>query len=109
MMWRRDAGRRRNGLVAPPMGLTMAKIAFVAVAGIIVVAICNVNRGSFLPIVGVPWVVPLVLIVLGAWTILLERMQFGRHIYAVGATRRRPGAPASTCPACARSASSSAR
>jgi D-xylose transport system permease protein len=84
MMWRRDAGRRRNGLVAPPMGLTVAKIAFVAVAGIIVVAICNVNRGSFLPIVGVPWVVPLVLIVLGVWTILLERMQFGRHIYAVG-------------------------
>jgi D-xylose transport system permease protein len=84
MMWRRDAGRRRAGLVAPPMGLTMAKIAMVAVAGIVLVAICNVNRGSFLPIVGVPWVVPLVLIVLGAWTILLERMQFGRHIYAVG-------------------------
>ena len=84
MMWRRDAGRRRNGLVAPPMGLTAAKIAMVAVAGIAVVAICNVDRGSFLPIIGVPWVVPLVLVVLGAWTILLERMQFGRHIYAVG-------------------------
>src|SRR5664279_653049 len=84
MMWRRDAGRRRNGLVAPPMGLTVAKIAFVAAAGIIVVAICNVNRGNFLPIVGVPWVVPFVLVVLGVWTILLERMQFGRHIYAVG-------------------------
>lgn len=84
MMWRRDAGRRRNGLVAPPMGLTIGKIAMVAVAGIALVAICNVDRGSFLPIVGVPWVVPLVLIVLGAWTILLERMQFGRHVYAVG-------------------------
>ncbi len=54
------------------------------VPGIAVVAICNVDRGSFLPIIGVPWVVPLVLVVLGAWTILLERMQFGRHIYAVG-------------------------
>jgi D-xylose transport system permease protein len=84
MMWRRDAGRRRNGLVAPPMGLTAAKIAMLAVAGVAVVAICNVDRGSFLPIIGVPWVVPLVLVVLGAWTILLERMQFGRHIYAVG-------------------------
>ena len=84
MMWRRDAGRRRNGLVAPPMGLTIAKIAMVAVAGIALVAICNVNRGSYLPIVGVPWVVPLVLVVVGVWTILLERMQFGRHIYAVG-------------------------
>ena len=84
MMWRRDAGRRRAGLVAPPMGLTIAKIAMVAVAGIALVAICNVNRGSYLPIVGVPWVVPLVLVVVGVWTILLERMQFGRHIYAVG-------------------------
>jgi D-xylose transport system permease protein len=84
MMWRRDAGRRRAGLVAPPMGLTIAKIAMVAVAGIALVAICNVNRGSYLPIVGVPWVIPLVLVVVGVWTILLERMQFGRHIYAVG-------------------------
>jgi len=83
-MWLRDAGRRRSGLVAPPVGLTVAKIAMVAVAGIAVVAISNVNRGNFLPIVGVPWVVPLVLVVLGAWTILLERTQFGRHMYAVG-------------------------
>ena len=83
-MWLRDAGRRRSGLVAPPVGLTVAKIALVAVAGIAVVAISNVNRGNFLPIVGVPWVVPLVLVVLGAWTILLERTQFGRHMYAVG-------------------------
>jgi D-xylose transport system permease protein len=83
-MWRRDAGRRRSGLVAPPVGLTVAKITFVAVAGIAVVAICNLNRGSFLPIVGVPWVVPLVLVVLAAWTMLLERTPFGRHMYAVG-------------------------
>jgi D-xylose transport system permease protein len=83
-MWRRDAGRRRSGLVAPPVGLTVTKIAFVAVAGIAVVAICNVNRGNFLSIVGVPWVVPLVLVVLAAWTVLLERTQFGRHMYAVG-------------------------
>ena len=83
-MWRRDAGRRNRGLVAPPVGLTVAKIALVALAGVVVVAICNVNRGSFLPIVGVPWVVPLVLAVLAAWTVLLERTQFGRHMYAVG-------------------------
>ncbi|MGH2512021.1 MAG: ABC transporter permease subunit, partial [Candidatus Limnocylindrales bacterium] len=64
-MWLRDAGRRRSGLVAPPVGLTMAKIALIAIAGIVIVAICNVDRGSFLPIVGVPWVVPLVLVMLG--------------------------------------------
>jgi len=83
-LWSRDAGRRRSGLVAPPIGLTVAKIAFLAIAGIAVVAICNVNRGNFLPIIGVPWVVPLVLVVLAVWTVLLERTQFGRHMYAVG-------------------------
>jgi len=84
LMWLRDAARRRSGLVAPPVGLTVAKIVMIAVAGIAVVAICNLNRGSFLPIVGVPWVVPLVLVVLATWTVLLERTQFGRHMYAVG-------------------------
>jgi len=83
-LWLRDTGRRRSGLVAPPVGLTVAKIVFLAAAGVVVVAICNVNRGSFLPIVGVPWVVPLVLVVLAIWTVLLERTPFGRHMYAVG-------------------------
>jgi D-xylose transport system permease protein len=84
ILWVRDAGRRRSGLVAPPVGLTVAKIVAVALAGIAIVAICNVNRGRFLPIIGVPWVVPLVLVVLLAWTMLLERTAFGRHMYAVG-------------------------
>jgi D-xylose transport system permease protein len=84
ILWLGDARRRRSGLVAPPVGLTIGKIAAVAVAGIAVVAICNVNRGRFLPIIGVPWVVPLVLVVLLAWTLLLERTPFGRHMYAVG-------------------------
>ena len=84
MMWRRDLGRRRSGLVAPPVGLTLAKIAAVAVAGIAVVAICSLDRGSFRPVTGVPWVVPLVLGVLALWATLLERTQFGRHVYGVG-------------------------
>jgi len=84
-MWRRDTGRRRSGLVAPPPGLTVAKIAFIAVAGIILVAICNFDRSQgTLPIIGVPWVVPLVLAMVGGATLLLERTQFGRHVYAVG-------------------------
>jgi D-xylose transport system permease protein len=83
-MWIRDTGRRRRGLVAPPAGLTIAKIAFMAGAGILVVFICNQNRGTYLPITGVPWVLPVVLVVLAAWTILLERTQFGRYMYAVG-------------------------
>jgi D-xylose transport system permease protein len=33
---------------------------------------------------GVPWVIPIVLVVLGVWTLVLQRTRFGRYIYAVG-------------------------
>jgi len=82
--WRREVDRRRNSLVVAPTFLTVSRIVFIAIAGIAVVALYNVNRGRILPVVGVPWVLPLVLAVLGLWSILLERMQFGRHLYAVG-------------------------
>jgi D-xylose transport system permease protein len=35
-------------------------------------------------IAGVPWVIPIVLAVLGAWTVLLQRTRFGRYVYAIG-------------------------
>ena len=84
-LWLRAAARRRQGLVAPPLGLTAIRIALVAVIGAAVVIICNVNRGSTLVTVqGVPWVIPIVLVVLGAWTLVLQRTRFGRYVYAVG-------------------------
>jgi D-xylose transport system permease protein len=84
VIWWRHASRQRSGLVAAPTFLTLAQIALMAIAGIVVVAICNVNRGRILPVVGVPWVLPLVLAVLGFYMVLLERTPFGRHVYAVG-------------------------
>ncbi|HVM67134.1 MAG TPA: hypothetical protein VMU14_19860, partial [Acidimicrobiales bacterium] len=83
-MWFRDARRRRSGLVAPPTSLTIAKIVAVAVAGIVVVAICNTNRGALIAIRGVPWVVLVVLAVLALWTFVLGRTRFGRYVYAIG-------------------------
>jgi len=82
--WLRDARRRRSGLVAPPVSITLMKISLVTVAGVGVVAICNINRALFGTLEGVPWFIPIVLGVLGAWTILLERTKFGRYIYAIG-------------------------
>jgi D-xylose transport system permease protein len=85
MTWFRDARRRASGLVAPPVSLTALKIVAVAAAGIIVVMICNTNRGTaFRSIRGVPWVVLIVLGVLAAWTFVLGRTRFGRYIYAIG-------------------------
>jgi D-xylose transport system permease protein len=84
VLWLRDARRRSSGLVAPPRGLTILKIVFIAIVGVVVVAICGINRAHFGTIAGVPWVIPIVLGVLGVWMILLERTRFGRYVYAIG-------------------------
>jgi D-xylose transport system permease protein len=84
VFWLSDSRRRRSGLVAPPASLTLIKIAFIAVAGVAVVAVCNVNRAHFGVIAGVPLIIPIVLVVLVAWTVLLQRTQFGRYVYAIG-------------------------
>jgi D-xylose transport system permease protein len=84
-LWRRAAARRRQRLVAPPASLTVIRIALVAIVGVAVVLICNGNRGSALVTVkGIPWVIPIVLALLGAWTLLLQRTRFGRYVYAIG-------------------------
>jgi D-xylose transport system permease protein len=84
-LWLRAAARRRQGLVAPPASLTAIRIALVAVVGIAVVLVCNIDRGTRIKsIAGVPWVIPIVLVVLGAWTLVLQRTRFGRYFYAVG-------------------------
>jgi D-xylose transport system permease protein len=82
--WVHESRRRASGLVAPPVGLTVLKIAASAVAGVALVLICNTDRGRILPIKGVPWVVLIVLGVLAAWTFLLGRTSFGRYVYAIG-------------------------
>jgi D-xylose transport system permease protein len=80
----RDTRRRRSGLVAPPVSLTYIKIAFMAAVGITVVAICNVNRANIGTLAGVPYAIFIVLGVLGAWSVLLQRTRFGRYVYAIG-------------------------
>ncbi len=85
MMYLRDRRRRVAGLVAPPISITLLKIAVIAVAGVVVVLIGNTNRGSvLLAVSGLPWVVLIVLAVLVGYTVLLGRTRFGRYIYAIG-------------------------
>ena len=74
-----------SGLVAPPVERHAAEDrAASRVAGVVLVLICNTNRGALVPIQGVPWVVLIVLGVLAAWTFLLGRTKFGRYVYAIG-------------------------
>jgi len=84
-LWLRAAARRRQGLAAPPASLTVIRIVLVALVGVVVVLICTINRGTALVTVqGVPWVIPIVLVVLGVLTLLLQRTRFGRYVYAIG-------------------------
>ena len=87
LLWFNDSRRRRSGLVAPPVGLTLLKIAMIAIVAIAVVAISNINRANIGTLAGVPWVIPIVLAVLAVWTVLLQRTRFGRYVYAIGGNR----------------------
>jgi D-xylose transport system permease protein len=81
----RDRRRLSNGLVAPPLGVTLLKVAVMAVAGVLVVIIGNTNRGvGLVKLSGVPWAVLIVLGVLVLYTVLTSRTRFGRYIYAIG-------------------------
>jgi D-xylose transport system permease protein len=71
-------------LVAPPRSLTVVKIAAALGAAVVVALVCNADRGTLVPIRGLPWVVLIVLGVLAAWTLLLGRTKFGRYVYAIG-------------------------
>jgi D-xylose transport system permease protein len=81
----RDSRRRANNLAAPPASVTFLKIALMAIAGVVVVLVCNTNRGVGVTVLeGVPWVVLVVLVLLVLWTALLNRTRFGRYVYAIG-------------------------
>ncbi len=78
--------RRKHGLTAVPISVTLLTIGVTAVGGIVLLLICAANRSAGVTTInGVPWVVPFILIVLGAWTFLLQRTRTGRYIYAIGA------------------------
>ena len=80
------ARRRARGLSAPPLSVVILKVVLAAAGGVAIVIICTVNRGAGLfHLNGVPWVLLLVLLVIGVWSFLLGRTKLGRYIYAIGA------------------------
>ncbi len=81
----RSRQRRAQGLSAPPVSITWLTIAVTSIGGVVVLLICNANRGLLTPLRGVPWVVPFVILVLLLWSWLLSRTRLGRYIYAIGA------------------------
>ena len=69
--------RRAAGLPAEPISLIALRIAGLAAAGIVVVAVANQDRG-------IPYVFLVITALYILWTYVLNRTRFGRHIYAVG-------------------------
>jgi D-xylose transport system permease protein len=82
----RNLRRRARNLSTPPLSITILTVAVTGIAGAALVIVCNLNRGNLVPLRGVPWVIPMVLIVVVAWTLLLGKTRTGRYIYAIGAS-----------------------
>jgi D-xylose transport system permease protein len=79
--------RKRAGLPTMAMSVWGAKVAGLAIVVLIGIYLLNLERQrANAPIViqGVPWVVPLVTVLVVALSFLLMRTAFGRHVYAVG-------------------------
>ena len=80
-------GRKKSGLPVENMSVWLAKLISLAVILGVVVYILNQERSrnpAITSIQGVPYVVPLILILVVGLTYLLGRTTFGRHVYSVG-------------------------
>jgi D-xylose transport system permease protein len=74
------------GLQHQPMAVVVAQIVVVGAVLIIVAYVLNQNRSvnPTFPIKGVPYVLPVVIVLLIFWSFMLGRTRWGRHVYAVG-------------------------
>jgi D-xylose transport system permease protein len=81
----RDVHRRQSGLVTPPLALTLLKVLGMALGGLVLVLVCNHNRGrGFVALRGMPWVIPIVVALVAIYTFMLNRIRLGRYLYAIG-------------------------
>jgi D-xylose transport system permease protein len=69
-----------------PLAVVVLQIVAIAVVLLGITLILNQNRSvnANFPIKGIPYVIPLVVVLLIAWTFALGRTTWGRHVYAVG-------------------------
>ncbi|HWD04868.1 MAG TPA: ABC transporter permease [Amycolatopsis sp.] len=81
--------RLKRGLVVQPTPIVLFKVALIAVISAVATYLLTVNRSSnaTVEIDGVPYVVPIVLVLLFAGTYVLNRTKYGRHLYAVGGNK----------------------
>ena len=81
--WRRQ---RAKGLTAQPLALVVARVVLIAVIVLGVTAVLNIDRAlaATVNLAGIPYAIPIVLVLLFVLTFVLSRTGYGRHVYAVG-------------------------
>jgi D-xylose transport system permease protein len=82
LVWKR---RTDEKLVTAPLVVVLIRIAVIAVVLIVGTWLLSQNRSKG-PVVlaGVPWIAPIVGVLLVVWTFVQNRTSFGRYVYAVG-------------------------
>ncbi|MGH6655354.1 MAG: sugar ABC transporter permease [Actinocrinis sp.] len=94
--------RRRQGLATEPTILLVLRIGAMIIGGALFVYACNIDQAldwqqrAGIHIRGVPWVAPIIVVLLVILTFVLGKTRYGRHIYAVGGSdeaARRAGIP----------------
>ncbi|MBM9465870.1 sugar ABC transporter permease [Nakamurella leprariae] len=78
--------RRARALVTAPLSVVLARVAVIAVLLLLATYFLSLNRArvATVQLEGIPWVVPLVAVLLIVWTLVQNRTAFGRYVYAVG-------------------------
>jgi D-xylose transport system permease protein len=84
LIFTKDRSRRSSGLDSVSIYETVIKVAALFGLAIVLVLIFNTDRSSFAVIEGMPYAVPLVAVVLGAFSFILARTKPGRYLYAIG-------------------------
>jgi ABC-type xylose transport system permease subunit len=81
--WQRQGSR---GLARQPLALVVARIVLIGAVVVGITALLSVDRAlaATIDLQGIPYAVPLVVVLLLITTFTLTRTSFGRHIYAVG-------------------------
>jgi len=83
---RRWSTQRSKGLAHQPLAVVLIRIGVIGLVVVLVTAVMSVDRAPAPGVVlaGIPYAIPLVVLLLLALTFMLSRTGWGRHVYAVG-------------------------
>jgi D-xylose transport system permease protein len=84
LIFTKDRTRRSSGLDSVSIYETILKVVSIFGLAIVLILIFNTDRSGFAVIEGMPYCVPLVGVVLGAYSFILARTKPGRYLYAIG-------------------------